>query len=155
MADALFVQILDAIVGALNTDRPLDVPEVTQRRILPEEPIKEARMGVFLGDENVDPPRGNSRMDPIRRPRVAIAVQCVAPADDVELMDKSVAPMLAWATSVLAVQPIPTALKGLAHYLIEQQTLRRPYYVQYYVMNATQIYQCSYQTRRHDLTVPA
>src|SRR5690606_33558554 len=81
-------EILDAIVEELNTDRPADVPEVTKRRVTPGEPVREARMAVFLGDESVDPTRGNvsPRMDSIARRRQQIAVQCVGVTDELETL---------------------------------------------------------------------
>jgi hypothetical protein len=146
MADALFLQILDACVLALNTDRPQDVPEVTKRRTLPGEKLKEPRMAVFLGDENVE--RGRTRRDPLTRRAMAIAVQCAAPTDDIEELDRIVAPMLIWSTRILGL----SRLGGLVYELRETGTQRRPEHIDLFTMTATQVYECTYQTRRDDLT---
>jgi hypothetical protein len=112
-------------------------------------------MAVFLGDEGLDAPRGQSGRDPIARRRLPIAVQCAAATDDVAELDIIVQPMLIWATSVLGQLRPPEDLRGLIHYVRETGTLRRTEYLDVSTMTATQIYECSYQTRRDDLTVPS
>lgn len=146
---AFFEQILAAVVLALNTDRPADVPLVTTRRVFPSERITEPTMGVFLGDEQLDAPRAGSNRDPIARRRIAIAVQCIDATDDKDELDSIVSPMLQWSTKVLGLQ----RLGGLVHYIRETGTTRTPVYQDLFTMTATQVFECSYQTRRDDLTV--
>jgi hypothetical protein len=149
VTDALFVQILDASIDALNEDRPTAVPEATKRRAVPGERITAPRMAVFLGNEVLDPPRQNSRQDTLARRRLEIAVQCTGVTDDVAELDESVAPMLAWATSVLGM----SGLDGLAHYVRETSVTRQAFLdLDRFVIHATIFFECSYQTRRADLT---
>lgn len=153
MADAVYLQILDGIIDALNDGRPSDIPEVTSRRVTPGEKVSEPSMAVFLGDETVDPPR--SHLDTLARRRMAIAVQCIAPAEDTAELDRLVEPMLKWSAGVLGKPRRPEVLKGLVLYLRETELQRRATVVgDVYIMAATQIFECSYTTRRDDLTVP-
>ena len=153
MAEAIILQIIDGVTAALNTDRPFDVPEVTNRRVVPGEKIREERMAVFLGDEEVDPWR--ARGDSLARRRVQIAVQCSAPVEDPADLDASVQPMLNWSAAVLGQLRPPVALRGLVHYFRETSTLKRPEQMDVFVMSAIVFYECSYQTRRDDLTAPS
>lgn len=146
--DILAIQILDQIIAELNTNRPTDVPEVTARRTFPDEIVREPRMAVFLGDEQLDPPRAGSNADPLARRRLAVAVQCVGVTDNVGEIDRTVQPMLAWATQVLG----RSRLGGLVHYVRERGTERRPTYLEIYRLTATQIYEVAYQTLRDDQT---
>ena len=148
MADAIILQVIKAVIVDLNTNRPDDVPEVTSRRVFPNDKVTDIRMAVFLGDEDVDPPRGQSNRDRLTRRRTSFAVQCVAPTDLIEEIDEIVQPMLNWSSSVLG----HNRLGGLVHYLRETGTTRRVTYQDMAVITATQIFECSYQTLRNDLT---
>ncbi|HNP65287.1 MAG TPA: hypothetical protein PKH39_15225 [Woeseiaceae bacterium] len=149
MADAIFLQIINAVIAELNTNRPTDIPEASTRRTIPGEVLEEPRIAVFLGDESVDTPRANSNSDPLARRRLPIAVQCAAPSELAAELDLIVAPMLIWSAKVLG----RNRLGGLVHYFRETATQRRTEYLDVAVMTATQIFECSYQTRRDDLTV--
>lgn len=148
---SLDTRILNAAVAALNAGRPAEVPEVTKRRRLPDDIIDVARMAVFLGDGQTDPPRGSSNRDPLTRRRMQFAVQCVSPTDDVDLLDSICDPMTNWAVEVLG----STNLSNLVHYVREVSTQRIPEYRDVYVITVLKVFEASYQTRRTDQTLSA
>ena len=149
MALTVFGNILEAVLTELNTDRPETVPEVTKRRVLPGEVIKEPRMAVFLGDENLDAPRAGSNLDPLAKRRLALIVQCADVTDDVDELDTILEPQMIWATRKLGL----TRLSGLAHFVRETAVQRQPEYGDRYAITANLVFECGYQTRRDDITV--
>jgi hypothetical protein len=151
MADSIILQAVGAAIVLLNTDRPDGIPEVSNKRVFPGDPIVESapRMAVFLGDESIDAPMQSSSQDRMTRRRTAIAVQCAASVDEVEQLDRSVDAMLNWATATLG----QTRLGGLVHFCRETGTTRRSEYKEVYTMIATRIFELSFQTRRNDSTV--
>lgn len=151
MSKSRFVEILDAIVDALNEDRPTGVPEVTKRRVIPGEKIESDRMAVLLGDETVDEPIQRSTLDPTARRKLTFAVECVGVTNDVEQLDECVEPMVEWAVEILG----RSNLDKLVHYVRETGTSRAPEMSgDVFVMKAIVFFEVSYQTRRNDLRQP-
>lgn len=140
------LEILQAALALLNTNRPADVPEVTMRRSFPGEKVTESRMAVFLGQDNLDEPR--SAHDPVGRHRMLLGVQCVAPTDDVTELDAITEPMLAWASVCLAIGN----LGGRIHWTREVGTVWEPEYLDLYIQKATATFEISYQALRADPT---
>ena len=106
-------------------------------------------MAVFLGDEQVRPPRDGRNADPLAMRLLPFLVQCADATDDVEELDSICTPMQKWATSVLG----RSRLGGLVHWVRETGTRRAPTHGDTYVMTITQVYECQYQTRRDNITV--
>lgn len=140
------LEILQAALALLNTNRPPDVPEVTMRRSFPAEKVTENRMAVFLGQDNIDEPR--SAHDPVGRHRMLLGVQCVAPTDDVTELDAITEPMLAWASVCLGIGN----LGGRIHWTREVGTVWEPEYLDLYIQKATATFEISYQALRADPT---
>lgn len=150
MNELIIAQILDDLLERLNASgRPADVPEVTLRRTFPDEEVTQPRMALYLGDENVDPPRQSSNADPLSRRRTSIALQCVAATDDKAMIDFVTLPLVAWGVQVLGRARAPEI--GV-HYVRETSTTRRVASVGLYVVHTTIVFEVSYQTRRDDLT---
>lgn len=150
MADTVIIEILDELLDRLNsTGRPADVPEVTLRRTLPDEQLREPRMAIFLGDETVEPPRQSSNADPLALRRRQVAVQCIAPTDDLEFVDRATQHLVSWAVKVLGRAKAPEI--GLLS-TREIGTTHRVVSAGLYIVHDTVLFELTYQTRRNDLT---
>lgn len=137
------LQIRDAIVDALNLNRPGDIPEAT-KRAWTRESDKELSMAVVFMDE---PVTHRNRQDPLATRKLIVGVECVGSALAPELTDDTVEPLLSWAVKVLG----DTNLDGLVHSVEEDRTTWERAQLERFYMRATVRFSVSYQTRRADL----
>lgn len=141
------LQILEAIVTRLNTDRPSGIPLATKRRAYEGEPLDGPQIGVFLGEETVKPIGG--RWGKFVERAQQFFVQCRDVTESNEELDVISEPLLAWATRALAGQD----LGQLAHDIQEARIHRVPQKVDRFVQVAIAEFVVNYQTRRDDQTL--
>jgi hypothetical protein len=90
-------RIIAAVVTALNTGRPSNVPEATRLKTTPYEPSQLPAITVYPVREEVEDVGG--RFGPIVKRALTLRVECRATGDPV---DQKLDPMLAWATKALS-----------------------------------------------------
>lgn len=139
-------QIRDQVIAELNDDRPSDIPEATKRRYIPGDRLAAPRIAVFFINEPTRP--ATNRHSPLTSRELFIATQCLNLVENVEDVDDSVEPLLAWVTQVLG----SSNLAGLALDIEEAGTQWEVQYADCVYVAATTRWRVAYQTLRNDLT---
>ncbi len=99
MATSRAILIRDAIIAALNTDAPTDMPAARKRRAFPGEAIYAPFIAVFLHQEPARYP-GNSRSPIMERERTVI-VQIGVLSEDAYDIDDLAEVIRSWVVEVL------------------------------------------------------
>ena len=147
--DALALQIRDAIITALNTDRPSYIPEATKLRVMPGEPIEEPFIAVFLGEELTNYPQGSrgaiAARDMLVQVQIGGATATLAEVDDM------LEPLRAWVVEVLGETDLDKLATSVAEVGIPEGG-RLVYKLDLYNALVLTAWRVRYQTRRNDLT---
>ena len=143
------LQIRDAIVAALNTDTPSDIPAATTRRWVPGIPLTEPLISVFFSVEPVAAPVTRNFGVAVRS--LSVVVQCIVPVESEALTDDAVEPMLNWAVRTLGLN----TLGGLVHSIREERTDWTPLKADLIYMVAAVTFAMDYQTKRDDMDAEA
>jgi hypothetical protein len=137
--------IRDAFITAINTARPVGVPEATRRRFIPGQRVSSQRLGVFfVKEENVQP---GGRSGAVTKRALTLATQVVDAVEDPEDADDSVEPSLTWLVSVLA----GSNLGGLVFDIQETATVWETQNHDLFYVAATVTWTVTYQTQRANL----
>lgn len=141
------LQIRDAVMSALNTDLPSDMPTATKRRVMPGEPVREDFIAVFLGNE---PASNRNRDDPLTKRDLEVLVEIGISTNDLADVDDRIEPLRAHVVDRLG----DTNLGDLSHEVSEKGiTERAAYKLDLHVALVIVTFVVRYQTKRNDLTV--
>lgn len=142
------IDIRDAVIATLNTDRPSDVPEATKRRRIPGDRIVDPVVGVFLHEEPARYPRGNNRSPVTERTRLVI-VQIGVSAEDPGDLDDFTEAIREHVVARLG----DTTLSGLGLAVEDRGVVEAPiaYKLDLYTMLTHVGFAVPYQTKRDDL----
>lgn len=148
------IEIRDATIVLLNTDRPTEIPEATKRWLFPGAPFEGSRIAVLLDDEPGRYPRDNASSAITLRNRM-VWVQIAVISETGEDLDDQVEDIREWVTSVLG----STNLGGLVLNLHDRGILSNPPPRRYMLDRYHLVVHCGwiaeYQTKRDDLSQEA
>lgn len=138
--------VRDAIIAALNTDRPTGIPEAGKRRFLPGQRLVDRRLAVFFNEEGAE--RQGGRRGPITQRNLIFGVQAAAAVEDPGEADDAVEDILEWIVAVLG----ENSLDGKATDVTELGTVWAVAQADLIYVVALTRWKIEFQTLRDDLS---
>ncbi len=105
------LDIIEALLTELNTDRPTGVPEVTGRRFVPGQVLTGTQLSAFLVEQKNRVQRGRGARAVMRD--LIVAVQAVAAVEDPADADAALEPLLGWVNQVMGFTTLGSRLTDI------------------------------------------
>jgi hypothetical protein len=140
------LQLRDAVIAALNADRPTGVPEATKRRFIPGQRLTDRRLAVFLESEDAERPQ--SRSFPLTDRGLVVVVQAAAAVEEPAEADDALDDLLEHVVESLG----NTNLGGLATNVQELSSSWGAGQADLFYIACATRWRVQYQTKRDDLS---